>query len=831
MNIRRERVFMRFCYDGGTRESSRRKTRIREIQMAPIRSPHSALQGTLLVVFLALAGPGFAQIDEAPSADDVQQTAALTNAPTGAPAAAGTWSRRADSLIAAIANFEMTPADADQFFLELDTVLAERVRLANERMRDARSPTEPIGDGVALPQEIETIADLHDDVRDLYAVRLRLLDYLTPGLHLEVMGTDVTGMSAFGLELQFIGEQMRFRALNLPAAAEEFWRRIQIAPLPVLWKFVKFLLIIIVFRWWRQWLPETLRRMHISLAEIRPRSAAIVRKIRMVWYIGQVRKPLEWMLLAEVLFSMADMPGVNFIIEIVSVIVHWILLGWFSVSLLNAVAARGDAGLTGEDAAVRLKSLRLIAAWLVLLGLGLSLAESLAGIATLHAWVWRLYQVLALPVLIVLLSWWRQPIFERLSRVSESTDTVNELLEHRNGVRSYRNAARGGAWLIANALRRAIMRQVLRVGGDQGIGLTSSSADASTESQQAERRPIAEETRTALLSGESGYERHARPERRRIVSRVASNPAGIVAVVGERGVGKSMFLRSLRKPLDDRIVIVDARAGTYDELMSALGAELEIDDVTPQSLTDRLIDTETRIVAIDSVHRLVRPVIGGQAELIKLKSLIENTQAKVLWLFSVDCYAWQFLKRARADQSTINEVVELPAWSEEQLGQLLDQRNEEAGIEPDFSKVTVPDEFMVTTLDSAEARSKASLYRMLWMQSAGNPVIALQLWADCLYYDEDDRLVAGTPWQQVTRDLDTAMQSVLLVLRSIALAEEITKDDITDNLRLPAGAVSSAIHYCQSRDWIEEYAGRYRLNMNWFRTITRVLTRQNLLAR
>ena len=57
------------------------------------------------------------------------------------------------------------------------------------------------------------------------------------------------------------------------------------------------------------------------------------------------------------------------------------------------------------------------------------------------------------------------------------------------------------------------------------------------------------------------------------------------------------------------------------------------------------------------------------------------------------------------------------------------------------------------------------------------------------------------------------------------------EQDIADNLRLPQGAVSSAMHFAVLRGWIEETEGRYRLSWTWFRSITRVLTRQNLLAR
>jgi len=767
--------------------------------------------------------------DPPPPNDGVDQVL-LLDTPEIEPTV-GSWSERADAVIGQIIEFEKDAEDADELILEIDKVLKSRLYRINERMKGARSPTELVSSENELPPEIVTIADLHANINDLYRARIRLLEHTSPDLHLEFTASDVIGVQQLTLEIQFIWEQIRFRALNLPAASKKLQRRIQIAPLPVIGQFIKFLLVVALFRWWRNWFPETLRRMRASLAEIRPRSPAIMRRIRLVWYIDQVRRPLEWLLLFHVLFSMVDMPGLNLLVSIIAVVVRWVLLGWFSVSLINAVAARGDAGLTGTDARVRLRSLRLLATWLVLLGLGLSIAQNLAGVATLHAWVWRLFQFLALPVFIVLLSWWREPIFTRLGRVRESNESIDHLLQHQKGLRSYRNAASGAIWLLAQGLRRKVLRMFLHVGADQAIPFSGKAGEVSAEPDRDIPATITDEMRTALLTGDTGYERHARFVRRSLNRRIKSNQGGVVAIVGERGIGKSAFLQSLRAQLEERIICLECQRGNFTEIEEGLATALSIEETTPASIAEGLTRAGTRVIAIDGLHRLVRPVIGGQADLTRLTKLVEDVQTNILWVFTVDSFAWQFIRRARADQSTITDVIELPAWSEEQLTELIDQRNSEASIDAEFGNVQIPAEHAVTTLDTPGARSKAGIYRMLWTFSGGNPAVALRLWANCLYYDEHDHLCVRTPAHPVIADLDSASHNVLLVLRSIAQSEMISEKDIVDNLRLPSGAVSSAIHYCVSRGWIEDRDGRYWLSMDWFRTITRTLARHNLLAR
>ena len=120
-----------------------------------------------------------------------------------------------------------------------------------------------------------------------------------------------------------------------------------------------------------------------------------------------------------------------------------------------------------------------------------------------------------------------------------------------------------------------------------------------------------------------------------------------------------------------------------------------------------------------------------------------------------------------------------------------------------------------------------------WTLSGGNPAVALLTWSNCLCYAEegDADVCVRLPVQPSARELESAAHNVMLVLRCIAQSELVSAADVVDNLRLPHGAVGSAMHYCNSLNWIEEVDGRYRITMHWFKTITRALARQNLLAR
>lgn len=742
------------------------------------------------------------------------------------------WSESVDELIQQVLVLEKDENDADEMYLDLGRALRIRLSVFRNSLKGARSPLDKVTDSDNLPLTVKTITDLHASIESMYAARLRLMESISPALHLEVTATDVFGVNELATELQYIWLQVRFQLLNIPAAASDLLYRVKIAPLPIVWRFLEFIFAIMIFRWWRRWLPETLRKMRASLAEIRPRSSAVMRRIKATWYVDQLRRPIEWLIFFSILFSLIDMAGLNFLTDVLAIVTQWILLAWFSVALLNAVAARGDAGLAGEYARLRQRSLRLVAAWLVLLWLGLDIAESLAGAATLYAWVWRLYQILAVPVLLVLLSWWRNSIFDRLELEQEGSDSLERMLRHRKGLRSYASAASGALWLLASALRRSLMRNILRIGTEQGFGggfVTSQSADGVSAKPATEELPPP--MREKLLTRGEYYDRYARAERRDIINRAKQGQNGVIAITGERGIGVSRLLERIQESLDESMIVLDCKSNRFEDLSSSLGSALGIKSVNARKVSQKLEESGIHTIAIDNLHRLVRPIMGGQTEISRLSELVEGIRADVLWVYSVDCFAWQFMRRARADRSTIGESIALRPWTEEQIAELLEMRNIEAGIEASFSDVSVPREFMETTQETAEERNKSGVYRMIGSMSGGNPSVALGIWADSLYADESGQLNVRTPKSPRSKDLDKASPNLLLVLRAIAQWEVISEPDIADNLRLPQGAVSSAIHYSVQRGWIEETNFGYRLTWPWFRTIIGLLLRQNLLAR
>ncbi len=224
--------------------------------------------------------------------------------------------------------------------------------------------------------------------------------------------------------------------------------------------------------------------------------------------------------------------------------------------------------------------------------------------------------------------------------------------------------------------------------------------------------------------------------------------------------------------------------------------------------------------------------MGGQAQLSRLTEFTIQVKSSITWLAAMDKPAYQYVQRVRSDRAMLEDLIDLPRWTQEQISELIEYRCMQAGIAPDFSQIVIPHQFDETDYETLEERNRSGFYRILWNAAGGNPSVALRLWADALAVTVDDHIVVRhLPLELATGQLEVANLSVLLLLRVIAQSEMSTTNDISESLQLPFGVVSNAIRVAMIRGWIEEIDGYYRITWRWFRAINRVLARQNLLDR
>jgi hypothetical protein len=770
------------------------------------------------------------------------------------------WAQRFELLLDGMDKGEKEPTDADALYMELAPILQERRQKLRIALVWARSPIAVISVGKQTPETSQgeagveaeqtpevpaampqpqpiTVKNLHAILTALYGTRIGLLQHVTPEFRAGVTGAGLTGVRELNGEIEQLILHVRFQVLSIPQEFANATNILRRAPLPIIGHTLELILALVVFFWWRRWAASGLAKARRKLLDARPRRRRNLQIAKFLWYVDRVRSPLEWLVLLAVFFSVVDLPIQDELEKAPWIAAQWVLLAWFAVAFINAMAARGIAGLSGETAALRLRSLQLVAAWLVLLGLGLDLAVEYTGRGTIYAWFWMLFEILTLPVLILLIALWRSEIIRQLENEPKNPAWVRNALQHKRGPRSYVSAAVASPYLITVRLQQQFLRAIS--GLEWGKRLQASLYKRELTREKARLgalggTPISAELRDQLLLGKGQIiDKVARGELARLVELVEEGRGGVAVIVAERGCGKSLMLQRLAAKFEHQALVFDCPPDGYEAFETAFARALGLseDKASSGEIAGGLKKLGTRLVGIDNLHRLVRPVKGGQQGLDRLYKLLREVGGRMLWVGTIDKLTWQFLNSVRADRAMTPAMIELPLWTGEQIGGLIDHRCRDADITPDFGQLVLPRHDDDAGQETLAERNRLAFHHLLWDAADGNPAIALRLWADSLAVTEDGNFIVHLPSPSATSEIEKLTPTQLLVLRVIAQSELIARDEIVENLRFSESNVGNAILVSLQQGWIKEVDGRYRLSWDWYRTITRVLVRRNFLYR
>jgi hypothetical protein len=394
----------------------------------------------------------------------------------------------------------------------------------------------------------------------------------------------------------------------------------------------------------------------------------------------------------------------------------WLIGGWLAVVLFDALAAQSSrrqstAGRDGHDA-LRMRSLRLVGGLVVAAGVILTATNQIVGPGTIYSWVAGLCWLLALPVGLLLAGWWREITLARLTQQRRRTRFEAWLIAHQQGWRGRVVTVIAaaylfcrGAWTLLSGwigqfdLTRRTLAYVFRRNLDR---LGEQRATWSHE-------PLPAQVRARLGPAVASDELIAIAPRKAGRTEAWLLPdARITALVGERGSGRSTMLANLRQP--GRTIAVDCPFEGFQALAGRIAAQAGLPSRPAGGLAD-VLDTlgtadattpATRV--IDNAHRPAQPLMGGLADLALLVEIARQHQGRNTWVLSFDRVVWQFLARARPVELLFDSVVELPAWTEEQIRQLLEVRSSAAGLAPDY-ELLLPAE--INRLDPVEREDVA----------------------------------------------------------------------------------------------------------------------------
>jgi hypothetical protein len=675
----------------------------------------------------------------------------------------------------------------------------------------------------------ERASALLEEISALNRERLGLLPSLSPSKRAAITGFTSAGFDQARSEARQLALILRYHQ----HAAVRWFELVRgggsggVSPWRTTAVLLPLLLVVVAFVWSR-------RRTHVLMRWAESRLAAEDRAerrttpsmgLRSVRVLVKIHRPLEWTLFFVCVLWLLPSDARGLLeVQLVASVVSWALAGSLVVNTVNALAA-GNAGavLSFEDGAsgkLRLRSLQLVGRTVIVFALILVLSARLVGEGTIYSWVFSTCWFAAIPVFLLLVRWWRGTVFERLDRRRKKAPLQAWIVANRSGWKSFAAAMLGavllfptgalrlaGAWLSGFELARRIhaylfKREIERIGeGHAHAELTplSGEAFAKLDPELQPRRWLscpADEVRAALVE---------RAQRRR---------GALVAVIAPRGMGKSSLLRAVaQEPRGSKVLCCDPEMGV-SELRAAF-------------------DAATSLVLVDDAHTLIEARIGGFERFDAAIAFARANSDETTWAFAIDASVWPLLKRARDARPMFDETWVLSPWDEEQLGALLQDRCEAAGIAPRYDALldALPAGADEIDRQDALAVKRAGYERMLWDHVGGNPGLALEAWRASLGRDATGTVHVRPLQVPDGMKVERLPDSSLFVLRAVLQLAPATVEAVALATRLRPEEVLQDIRFGKAQGFYEDHEGRVRIAWTWLRAVSRLLERRHLLVK
>jgi hypothetical protein len=532
---------------------------------------------------------------------------------------------------------------------------ADRSVAVQQRVRVTAKARELLGAERAL--ETEEARQLMSEVETLNRLRLELLGSLSAEKRDSILGFGPAGWDQAVAEVWQVVLTARYHLhaafdwLDAIRGGERRGRSAWLAFVLVLkWAFP-----IGLFVWWRQRADGVLERwLEARRQEARKRRDGDWFEVdyaeRLVAFASRVRRPLEWLLLVGFIAWLMpeEMKGL-LEVRLLSRVLLWIFGGLLIVLTIDALAStdtrRGSASATGK---LRLRSLRFVGRAIVAFGLPLSLTVLLVGRGTVYSWVFSTCWFAAIPILFVIVAWWQPYIFERFTRMRKPNAFESWVLGRRSpapnlfsSAASSVAAVAGGVYLFVLGAWRVVRSRVLTFELTRRLLAylfrrdLSKKARASLAPAYAPLSPDAFRALGPEVSTVELVRSAADMQVQAVIERIKAVGGGAIAIVGERGSGKTTLVERINTHCPDSLRVTCSIEG-LPAVRIQLNLALGLSPTTTLELAAKSLDGRAgdSALLIDDAQYLIRPMMGGLAEFDGVLALFRRHSRNCTWVMA-----------------------------------------------------------------------------------------------------------------------------------------------------------------------------------------------------
>ncbi len=310
-----------------------------------------------------------------------------------------------------------------------------------------------------------------------------------------------------------------------------------------------------------------------------------------------------------------------------------------------------------------------------------------------------------------------------------------------------------------------------------------------------------------------------------------------LALVGEKGIGKTTLLAALRQRMSSVEVLfltLTERLIRPDDVVAEMAKLFGLEEPgSVEELAEALNEGPERAVLIDDAHLAFLRVVDGYRGFDTLVQLVNRTGDRVFWLLSFNDFAWSFLNAAHGGRAYFRRMQRMKRWSADELRDLLGRRTRKAGYELEFDEQLLDDERVdaggIRLIEGAEG-----FFRLLWESSRGNPRAATWQWLRALTVVGEKLLRVRLFSSGKTDALNRASDDVFFALAAIAQHENLDQSELQATLNVDPSFASFALRYLMEYGIVGAKTGassRYTLKMRYYWDVVQALEARNLLFR
>ena len=313
-----------------------------------------------------------------------------------------------------------------------------------------------------------------------------------------------------------------------------------------------------------------------------------------------------------------------------------------------------------------------------------------------------------------------------------------------------------------------------------------------------------------------------------------------VAVVGEKGSGKSTMIRFAEKEIfgdaKPHKVVFDDTITNEPELLKKLCEALGFKHTdNREEFLEKVERKKTpSILVVENLQNIFIRNIHGYEALESFWVIMSATMEKLFWVVSSSRYSWNFFEKMSSADQYFSHVVWADNLDEGEIREAVLTRHRSTGYELYFEpSETMKNSRAYKKLLGDEKQSQELIRDMYFSKlakiSEGNTSIAMIFWLQSIK-EFDNRRFVFRPLEVTDVDkLEIPSKEVLFTLAALVVHDTLTKNQMAKALHEEEAQSHLMLARLKTKGIVYRNSSGYNLNHLVYRQVVRLLKRRNII--